>query len=296
MKKVIFTLVLLNCFTFILAQEWAPVGTKWYYTNVVWWGGPVTYQPNIIECVGDTIINSRACRIIQGNCNCSFSSGRNYMYSENDKIFLFNDTLNKFHVLYDFTKGTGETWTVVPPICSDSFKVIVDSIYTRVILGHSYSIQHVRNYDVGMINWEFYGEVVRGIGNISYCLFPPFATCDPYTGPLRCFESPDTLIKFDTFPCDTTITALSINENKINNAMGISPNPFTTSTQITLDNTYHNISLAVYDIQGKLMLQSQYKDCSQIQLNRDGLNNGMYFLKLILDERWVETGKIVVSE
>jgi hypothetical protein len=78
--------------------------------------------------------------------------------------------------------------------------------------------------------------------------------------------------------------------------IAISPNPFTTSAQITLDKTYHNITLAVYDIQGKLMLQKQYADCSQIQLNRNGLGNGMYFLKLTMEDKWVETGKIIVSE
>jgi hypothetical protein len=87
-----------------------------------------------------------------------------------------------------------------------------------------------------------------------------------------------------------------IGENKDQNNVFTSPNPFTTSTQITLDKTYHNISLSVYDIQGKLMLQNQYADCNTIQLGRNGLGNGMYFLKLGLDDKWVETTKIVVSE
>jgi hypothetical protein len=76
----------------------------------------------------------------------------------------------------------------------------------------------------------------------------------------------------------------------------ISPNPFSQSTQITLPQTYHNISLAVYDIQGKLLAQQQYKDCSLIQLNRNQLSNGLYFLKLTLDDKEVETGKIVIRE
>jgi hypothetical protein len=76
----------------------------------------------------------------------------------------------------------------------------------------------------------------------------------------------------------------------------ISPNPFSQSTQITLPQTYHNIALAVYDIQGKQVAQQQYKDCSQIQLNRNQLSNGLYFLKLTLYDKEVETGKIVVNE
>jgi hypothetical protein len=33
-----------------------------------------------------------------------------------------------------------------------------------------------------------------------------------------------------------------------------------------------------------------------LQLNRNGLNSGLYFLKLTLDDRWVETGKVVVTD
>ncbi len=76
----------------------------------------------------------------------------------------------------------------------------------------------------------------------------------------------------------------------------LSPNPFSTTTQITLSQTYHHISLSVYDIQGKLVSQNQYKDADKIQLTRKGLNNGMYFLKLVLDDKDVATGKVVVSD
>jgi hypothetical protein len=91
-------------------------------------------------------------------------------------------------------------------------------------------------------------------------------------------------------------TGVGIENNNHGNTISISPNPFTTSTQITLPQTFHNIALAVYDIQGKLLAQHQYKDCSQIQLNRNQLSNGLYFLKLTLDDKEVETGKIIVSE
>jgi hypothetical protein len=93
-------------------------------------------------------------------------------------------------------------------------------------------------------------------------------------------------------------TPLGISEFLVNNkaVINISPNPFTTTTQITLPQTYHNIALAVYDIQGKLLAQQQHADCSKIQFNRNQLSNGLYFLKLTLDDKEVETGKIVISE
>jgi hypothetical protein len=87
-----------------------------------------------------------------------------------------------------------------------------------------------------------------------------------------------------------------IDENNLTPILIISPNPFTQSTQITLPQTYHNIALAVYDIQGKQVAQQQYADSDKIQLSRNQLSNGLYFLKLTLDDKRVETGKIVISE
>ena len=90
--------------------------------------------------------------------------------------------------------------------------------------------------------------------------------------------------------------AEGIIEIQNNNNLIISPNPFTTTTQITLPQTCHHIALEVYDIHGKRLSQQDYYDCSQIQFNRIGLNNGMYFVKLTMDEKWVETAKVMVSE
>ena len=105
----------------------------------------------------------------------------------------------------------------------------------------------------------------------------------------------------EQFPLNIAINRVAyccvngINENNKNNFL-LSPNPFSITSQITLPQTYHTISLSVYDMQGKLVAQNQYADCDKIQLNRKGLTNGMYFLKLIMDDKEVTTGKIVVSD
>lgn len=303
MKKFMFFIVLFNFITLISAQQWAPIGTRWYYTDISWFNNPVIYKPRIIESIGDTTINGHQCRIIQGKCNCDFTSGKNYMYYENDKIFLFNDSLNQFHVLYDFTKTQGEIWNVLPPahasqygINIDSFTVIVDSVYTKIIMGKPYNIQHIRNYGSGMYSWEFYGELIKGIGNIFLCFFPPLSTCDPYTSNLRCYETPDTLIKFDSFPCDTVYTISSIDELKIHSKLSISPNPFTQSTQISLDKTYREIILEVYNVHGQLVSENHYTSCNQINFSRGRLVNGIYFLILILDNKTIETKKVLISD
>jgi hypothetical protein len=129
------------------------------------------------------------------------------------------------------------------------------------------------------------GILPEGCYNLTlnaYCSHDTICTYADTTTLTQQFCNPDTIT--------------SINKMNMGNFFEISPNPFTQSTQITLPQTYHNIVLAVCDIQGKLLAQQQYKDCSQIQLNRNQLSNGLYFLKLTLDDKEVETGKIVIRE
>jgi hypothetical protein len=124
-----------------------------------------------------------------------------------------------------------------------------------------------------------------------------------YYGWVRC-DATDTSVTikdyaYNSIPNGYILAGLTIGGiedlNKFSN-FSITPNPFIQSTQITLPQTYHNIALDVYDIQGKLIEENHYSNCSQIQLNRNGLNDGMYFLKLTMDEKKVMTGKIVIEE
>ena len=87
-----------------------------------------------------------------------------------------------------------------------------------------------------------------------------------------------------------------IEENASQQHAKVSPNPFSLSAQITFDKTYKDIALSLYDLQGKLLLQNHYADCNQITLQRNQLSNGLYFLKLIIDDKQIETRKIVISD
>ena len=93
----------------------------------------------------------------------------------------------------------------------------------------------------------------------------------------------------------TLYASVESNEPSSDN-LNIFPNPITTSATISLNQAYHKLNLAIYDLQGKIILQNLYNDCSQILLKCDQLNKGMYFLKLTMDDNWTETAKIVVGE
>jgi hypothetical protein len=98
-------------------------------------------------------------------------------------------------------------------------------------------------------------------------------------------------------PYDCSIL-VSIREDNVNfgNNINISPNPFSQSTHINFGQTYGDIALEVYNLQGQRVAENHYAACNEITLQRNGLRQGMYFLKLTLDGKMVETRKMVISE
>ncbi len=87
-----------------------------------------------------------------------------------------------------------------------------------------------------------------------------------------------------------------IKETESIKGLSVYPNPFNLSTQISLYKNYHKIMLQVFNLQGLLVAQNQYSDCDLIQFNRNNLSNGLYFIKLTLDDKMVETKKIIISD
>jgi hypothetical protein len=325
MKKVYFIIfaLLFNCTAF--GQMWIDSGAVWHYDykGLGFWG----FQKYQYE--KDTLIQNHNCQKI---ANESYTFTKNqydivvlmehnhypnqFTYVSGDTVFYLNN--NEFFVLYNFGASIGDTWIISTTnpygVCDDTSRIEVIDTGKMMINSVNYrfiKVQPTSNSPIG-----FMGTYVERFGNIDttfyvnntfwpfHYLFPGSFQCDSLTSmvewnfiKLKCFEDHSfSLYNPSSQDCEYDLTHLGISEKKERNLKNISPNPFTSSTQIYLDKTYHNISLDVYDIQGKLMLQKQYTDCDRIQLSRNGLGNGLYFLKLTMDDRWVETGEIVVSE
>jgi len=109
---------------------------------------------------------------------------------------------------------------------------------------------------------------------------------------------------FDFMPIDTIGCYLSAGINQISDhetTITISPNPFTTTTTLTLQGTYQNPSLFIYNLLGQVVetlhatsLQSGTN--TQLTINRERLASGMYFYKLIDENNEViGLGKMVIN-
>ena len=250
---------------------------------------PPNYCPSELVLQGDTLINSKTYHKIyfRNNSYRFFYGGYR---EENKRIYFYKQQYGYEYLLYDFNITVGDTVSVDCNLGADTmfYKLIVESV-DSVLLPDAKYRREINLY--GGVKW------IEGIGSTFGLLSPGFSCTTCICGSqLVCFRQNDSLFYLN----ESMVPCFSFNsvDEVINipQPSNISPNPFTTSAQITFPQSCHHISLAVYDIQGKLMLQNQYAGCNQIQLNRSGLSNGMYFLKLMLDDKWVETKKIVVSE
>ena len=68
-------------------QEWFPVGAKWHYNQITFFPYGQTYTST--EVTGKLEINGKLCSIIPNPCACSEFSGENFVYEEDDKVYLY---------------------------------------------------------------------------------------------------------------------------------------------------------------------------------------------------------------
>ncbi|HET6227227.1 MAG TPA: DNRLRE domain-containing protein [Bacteroidia bacterium] len=75
----------------------------------------------------------------------------------------------------------------------------------------------------------------------------------------------------------------------------IYPNPFNYSTTIQLNTRVDNAELAIYNIQGQLVKTINNISGQEIEVLRDDLSSGIYFIRLIQNNKLILTEKVIVE-
>jgi hypothetical protein len=86
-----------------------------------------------------------------------------------------------------------------------------------------------------------------------------------------------------------------INTNKLK--VQLFPNPINSSSRFVISGNiknFQNTMIIIYDALGKEVKQLKV-DANEIIINRDGLENGIYFYKLINSNQIVATGKLIIN-
>lgn len=139
-------------------------------------------------------------------------------------------------------------------------------------------------FDAGQ---EYYTLPDYGVTGMDNCLSPLSATQDPAAGtqlPLGThtitFESVDPSGNVGTCSFELTVTEeLGIGDQTFAEGVAIYPNPANEQLNISSQNEAIN-QLQLYDISGKLLMNQQNIESTQVTLNVAQLSEGIYFLRL----------------
>jgi dienelactone hydrolase len=92
--------------------------------------------------------------------------------------------------------------------------------------------------------------------------------------------------------CFTGIT----NTNFYKYLFGVFPNPFSTQTTLQTDIALDKATLTVYNCYGKIVREITNISGNTVTLNRDNLRNGLYFIRLVQDNKQIGTQKIIITD
>lgn len=199
------------------------------------------------------------------------------------KIYFHNYTDEI--VLYDFSLGVGDTIYYSTKLFYnlDYYKV-VDNIDSVNVSGQYRKRWHLTNSYMSMTDtW------IEGIGSVyRYGLLYPndpdlvMDASDPYFG---CF-SHDTITYMDgsncsgTCPCTDWLVEISEIDKKLD-GVNLFPNPTGNIVTIEIEEDYKKYSYVELYTYNARLLKKVKIESKKIEINLDGENNGIYFIKLI---------------
>ena len=86
-----------------------------------------------------------------------------------------------------------------------------------------------------------------------------------------------------------------VNESHSENFISVFPNPFSTQVTFTLNKEIQNALLQIYDVAGKEIKNINFSGI-KISLEREKFPNGIYFYKIVSENKTITTGKLIVSD
>lgn len=120
-------------------------------------------------------------------------------------------------------------------------------------------------------NYLIIGNFFKDVNTDTLILSNSYIWCYSY------YYVEDICVSTDSLTCD----GASVNEIQLQNVVKIYPNPFSASTTIKLNDGFciNNCYVKLYDMVGEELRNYKMKN-NELQIERDGLTNGIYFLHI----------------
>lgn len=92
------------------------------------------------------------------------------------------------------------------------------------------------------------------------------------------------------------ITGLDTPVQDENKSMNIFPNPFNSYTTVEFENPVSNAEIKIYTVDGRKIKSIKHISGQSIQLSRDYMPSGVYFIHLVQNNRIITTDKLVIMD
>ena len=285
----------------VLGQEFAPIGAKWHYTER--FPNPEEIGYVTITSEKDTIIKNKACRLLDCDYVCWELSGNQYIYSQNDSVYFYDQKIDTFQLLYAFDAQKGDSWEIrLQDYNLDIYtlKVNIDSTYETTI-----NDINLRTYDVTYTilnfrdneDYSYSSTVIEKFGDLKYMFNIPdvvSAACDANRPDgMRCYEDSDFGFYSTGIADSCTYTYdyfVGIGQNNQNNTFKIFPNPSMEWIDIE-SNLQNDYLLKIYTIRGQ-EIHSE-KVCKNTRIDISNLSKGVYVIQLFQNNKVLKIQKII---
>lgn len=276
------------------AQQWAPVGAKWYYDEQFAFSGNVDYI--LYSSEKDTLFKGQICRKItkRHDLVCDFRPPFELMFDRNDSVFFYDPQLDIFQLLYVFNANKYDSWSLKiheeQTGRDDTLNIVVDS--TGIMVANNQSLRLL--YVTYSVRYEtdsarYHSMIVEKFGDLAFMFnFYPFwgVVCDGnWSGGIRCYEDP--VMGTYHFPlmdsCEYIWTGIDSGTKK---NLILYPNP--SDETIHLSGLNQPEMYQISDMNGKIAESGTCKDDRIVIKN---LSKGIYVLS-ILDSM----GKKILNE
>lgn len=297
MKSLFMILIAVTINHVLHAQNFAPVGAEWYYCEGHAFSDIESYIK--VTVTKDTVIQNKQSQEVVSDWVCWNPSEIQYVHSSGDSVFLFDPLLDRFKLIYDFSAVPGDTIRI--PVYDwdesvDSVLIAIDAVSTIIInnieLRHQFVTYFVKDsFPGGTQFYSYSSEIAEIIGDINFLFnFPVQASivCDAnFSCGLRCYED-SYLGHSETGQAPScNFISVGLNEPTVS-SLGIYPNP--TPDKIYFNSIPDNVkSIELIDQTGRIIK----KISSSPEINLEGLNQGMYFLRILDIENKVYLEKVI---
>jgi len=327
MKKIIFGFILMAFTALLNAQPYHPMlegENKWI----------LGYNQNNMVCLGniielkDTLINFRPYSKIYTHKRFAYNDIDTSFYfiredTAGKKIWLLNYDLISERILYDFSLNTGDSiyltfgdtvWDLNPLYKTGYYKV--DSVVYKNTLAGSRKTLYLRNHhnvEKVVLKWTegvgsqispVYLQELKRYTQVNFSC-PEQDSSDEkllclllgmkfMNGNLVFVDSCWIFNYYDDFYDTCNFASISKYQESDITAISIQPNPFSDIGTVIAKDGVLISSYEIYNIYGEVLKSEFYLKKQNIELNKTDFKEGMYFIKLYLDNKKTYVIKFII--